>query len=81
MWTWWQNQSCIYKKKEEATDANKAQHQGGNSSQGDPVTGKYAQLYSHTECYACHRYGIFPDQFPDKQPKSVNLAIIGVILM
>ena len=54
---------------------------GWNSSQGDSVPGKYVQLYRHTYFYECHRYGHFSDQFPEKQPKSINIAIIGVILM
>ena len=35
---------------------------GRNSSQGDPVTGKYGNLYRHTECYARYSYGNFADQ-------------------
>ena len=54
---------------------------GINLYQGDPVPAKYGQLYSHTECYACHCYGNFSGQFQDKNLKAINLAIIGVMLI
>ena len=54
---------------------------GRNSYQGDPVTVKDVQLYRHTYCSACHIYGHFSNQFPDKKPKAINLAVIGFVLM
>ena len=42
---------------------------------------KDGKLYIHAECYECHRYGHFSYQFPNKQPKAINLAMIGVMLM
>ena len=42
---------------------------GSNSSQVDPVLGKYEQLYRHTECFACHCYGNISGQCPNKKPK------------
>ena len=45
------------------------------------MPGKYGQLYSHTECYACNRYGKFAYKIPDLKPKAMNIAIIGVIMM
>ena len=41
--------------------------------QVDPVPGKYGQLYRHTEFYACHSYGHFSDQCPDKKRKQLIL--------
>ena len=54
---------------------------GRKLSQGDIVPGKYGKLYMHIECYACHSYEKFTDQCPDKKPKSVNLGMIGVMLI
>ena len=42
---------------------------GNKSPQGYPVTGKYVQLYRHTECYVCYSYVNFSDQCLDKKPK------------
>ena len=51
------------------------------SSQGYTVPRKYGQLYRHKECFACHHYGKFVDKFADKQPKEINLAMIGLMII
>ena len=45
------------------------------------MPGKYEQLHRDTECNACHRDVNLADQCPDKKPKAMNIAIIGVKLM
>ena len=50
-------------------------------SQGDQLSGKDGQLYRHTEFYSCHRYVKLADQYPDKKPKAINIAMIGFIMM
>ena len=52
-----------------------------NLPQRYPVSGRYGQLYRYTELFAFHFYGHFSNQFPDKQPKAINIAMIGVMLM
>ena len=37
-----------------------------NLHQGDPMPGIYGNLYRHTECFACHSYRNFADQFSYK---------------
>ena len=66
------------------TRGNRSEHNStsrSNSSQGYPVLGNDGQLYRHTECYVCHCYGKISYQCTDKKPKSINMAIIGVMLM
>ena len=54
---------------------------GRNLPQINPVPGRDGQLYRYNKCFACHRYGIFADKFPDKKTKAINIAMIGVIMM
>ena len=49
---------------------------GRKSSQGDTVPGKDGKLYRHTECYACHRYGIFLINAQIKKQKQLILQYI-----
>ena len=42
---------------------------------------KDGHLYKHSECYACHSYGKFSNQLPDKQAKVINLGMIVVMMM
>ena len=54
---------------------------GSKLSQGYSILGKYLHIYRHTKCYSFHHYGNFADQFPVKQPKEINFAMIGVMMM
>ena len=46
---------------------------GSNLTKGYPVTGRYGQLYRYARWFACHCYGNFDYQLPDKQPTAMNL--------
>ena len=54
---------------------------GRNLPKVDPVLGRDGQLHRYTECFVCHHYGHFSNQCSNKQPKSINLTIIGVMMM
>ena len=47
-----------------------------NSSQVDPVPDKHGQLYSHTECYECHRCINFADNFNINNQNQLILRLL-----
>ena len=54
---------------------------GSNSLQLDLVPDKYELIFWHNTCYTCHHRGNFYDQLPDKQPKAIDISMIGVMLI